>query len=77
MKPWPRPVISIIGMGIGFLLYALAGRLGDPWDTLIISLIFVALGVAAWFYATGERWIQVLGALLAAWGVIRALLIFL
>lgn len=75
MNNLPRPVISIIGLSIGFLLYSLAGRLGQPWETVTISLLFVALGVAAWIYAAGERWIQVLGVLLAAWGIVRAFLV--
>ena len=74
MNNLPRPVISIIGLGIGFLLYSLAGRLGQPWETVALSGLFVGLGVAAWVYAAGERWIQVLGALLVAWGILRAFL---
>lgn len=74
MNHLPRPLISMIGLAIGFLLYSLAGRLGPPWETILISLLFVALGVAAWVYAQGERWIQVLGVLLAAWGIVRVFL---
>lgn len=74
MNQLPRPLISIIGLAIGFLLYSLAGRLGNPWEKLLIGGLFVALGVAAWRYAAGERWIQVLGALLVAWGIVRAFL---
>ena len=74
MNNLPRPVISIIGLSIGFLLYFLAGKLGQPWETLVISGLFVVLGVAAWRYAAGERWIQVLGLILGAWGVLRAFL---
>lgn len=74
MNRLPRPFISIIGLSIGFLVYSLAGRLDEPWNTLLISSLFVALGVIAWVYAAGERWIQVLGIILAAWGIIRAFL---
>ncbi len=41
---------------------------------MALSGLFVGLGVAAWVYAAGERWIQVLGALLVAWGILRAFL---
>ena len=40
MNNLPRPVISIIGLGIGFLLYSLAGRLGQPWETVVLSGLF-------------------------------------
>lgn len=77
MNNLPRPVISIIGLAIGFLLYSMAGRLGEPWGVLLISALFIAIGLAAWVYAAGERWIQVLGVLLAGWGVLRAFLALL
>lgn len=73
MKPeLIRPLISMAGLAIGFGLYALASKLNDPWQSVAVGGMFVLLGAAAWVYAAGERWIQVLAALLLIWGVLRA-----
>lgn len=73
MKPdLKRPLISMAGLAIGFGLYALAGKLNNPWQSVAVGGMFVLLGVAAWVYAAGERWIQVLAVLLMLWGVLRA-----
>jgi len=72
MKPdVQRPLLGLIGLAIGFGLYALAGRAPEPWPGIIVGALFVALGVAAWFHARGQRWIQALGALLALYGLAR------
>lgn len=65
----------MLGLIIGFGLYALAGRLPVPWDSVLIGLIFVALGVSAFVYARGERWIQALGLVLTVYGLLRALVL--
>lgn len=64
--------MSLIGLGIGFALYAGASRLAEPWQSAAIGGCFAVLGVAAWIYAAGERWIQVLAAVLVLWGIARA-----
>ncbi|WP_407540938.1 hypothetical protein Q0M94_06000 [Deinococcus radiomollis] len=68
----PRQAMSMFGLIIGFGLYALSGRLQAPWNSVIIGTVFAALGVSAFLYAKGERWIQVLGLILVAYGVLRA-----
>ncbi|WP_288481558.1 hypothetical protein [uncultured Deinococcus sp.] len=70
----PRPVLSILGLLIGFGLYALANRLAEPWQSLLIGALFALLGAGAWVYGRSgsERWIQALGALLFVYGLIRA-----
>ncbi|WP_291423652.1 hypothetical protein [Deinococcus sp.] len=70
-----RPLLSLAGLGIGYALYQLAHRLGEPWQSVAVGALFVLLGGAAWVYAAGERWIQVLAALLLVWGVLRAVLL--
>lgn len=73
MKPdLIRPLISMAGLAIGFGLYALAGKLSEPWQNIAVGGMFMLLGISAWIYAAGERWIQVLAALLLIWGVLRA-----
>lgn len=74
MKPdlW-RPLLGMLGLAIGFGVYPLIGGLPEPWPHLLVGLLFVALGVSAWVYAQGERWIQVLGLLLGLYGVARML----
>lgn len=67
-----RQALGALGLVIGFGLYALAGRLPAPWDSVLIGVLFMALGVAAFRYAQGERWIQALGLLLGVYGLIRA-----
>jgi|GEM_PF-3399410 len=67
-----RQVLGTLGLVIGFGLYALAGRLHAPWDSVLIGVIFMTLGVSAFRYAQGERWIQALGLLLGAYGLVRA-----
>ncbi|EYB67092.1 hypothetical protein DEIPH_ctg052orf0103 [Deinococcus phoenicis] len=72
MRPdLPRPLISIVGLVLGFTVYALAGRAPEPWPGVLIGGMFALLGIAAWFYGRGERWIQVLGVLLLVYGVVR------
>ena len=66
-----RPVLGILGLAIGFGLYAAAGRYGEPVASILIGLMFVLLGLLAFWYARGERWIQVLGAVLALYGLLR------
>ncbi len=66
-----RPVLGMLGLAIGFGLYAAAGRYGEPIASLLIGLMFVVLGALAVWYAQGERWIQVLGAVLAVYGLLR------
>ncbi|WP_034386126.1 hypothetical protein [Deinococcus sp. YIM 77859] len=74
MKPdLLRPLLGLLGLMIGFGLYGLAGRAPQPWPDVLIGGMFVALGLAAWLYARGERWIQVLGALLVLYGAARIL----
>ncbi|TSA81387.1 hypothetical protein FNU79_15385 [Deinococcus detaillensis] len=70
-----RPVMGMLGLAVGFGLYAAAGRYGDPVASILIGLMFVALGGLAIWYAKGERWIQVLGAVLAVYGVLRMTLL--
>jgi hypothetical protein len=67
-----RPLLSVLGLLIGFGLYALANRLAEPWQSLLIGALFALLGAATWVYGRGERWIQMLGALLFVYGLIRA-----
>lgn len=67
-----RPLLGTLGLMIGFGVYALAGDLPQPWQRLSIGAMFVALGVAAFVYAQGERWIGVLGGVLIVYGLLRA-----
>ena len=67
-----RQALGALGLVIGFALYALAGRLPVPWNSVLVGAMFAALGVGACFYARGERWIQALGAAFVAYGLIRA-----
>lgn len=72
MKPdLLRPVLGMLGLALGFGVYPLLGRAPDPWPDVLAGLLFVALGVTAWVYARGERWIQGLGLLLGLYGVAR------
>ncbi len=66
-----RPVLGMLGLAVGFGLYAAANRYGDPVASILIGLMFAGLGSLAIWYAKGERWIQVLGAVLAIYGVLR------
>ncbi|ABF46632.1 MULTISPECIES: hypothetical protein [Deinococcus] len=76
MKPdLLRPLLGVLGLVIGFGLYALAERAPQPWPALLIGGLFVLLGISAWRYARGERWIQVLGILLLVYGLLRMVLI--
>ncbi|GAA4016971.1 hypothetical protein GCM10022631_31930 [Deinococcus rubellus] len=61
----------MLGLAVGFGLYAAANRYGDPVASLLIGLMFIVLGALAIWYAKGERWIQVLGAVLAVYGLLR------
>ena len=70
-----RPLLGTIGLMIGFGVYAVAGDLPQPWQRLSIGAMFALLGISAVIYAKGERWIQVLAAVLILWGVLRAFLI--
>ena len=70
-----RQLLSLAGLGIGFGLYALSTRLPGIWQHVAVGAMFVLLGAAAWVWAAGERWIQVLAVILIVWGVLRALLI--
>ncbi|AKH17153.1 MULTISPECIES: hypothetical protein [Deinococcus] len=67
-----RPLLGTLGLLIGFTLYALAGKLAEPWQSAAIGGMFALLGVGAWVYARGERWIQGLGLLLLIYGLLRA-----
>ncbi len=69
-----RPLLGTLGLMIGFGVYAVAGKLPQPWQSLSIGVMFVALGLSAYRYAKGERWIQVLGGVLTLYGVLRAFL---
>lgn len=69
-----RQVLGMLGLVIGFVVYQGAQRLPAPWNAVLVGLCFVALGALALWYARGERWIQVLGLLLAAYGVVRMFL---
>ncbi|QFP78159.1 hypothetical protein [Deinococcus sp. AJ005] len=70
-----RPLLGTIGLMIGFGVYAVAGDLPQPWQRLSIGAMFALLGVSAVIYGRGERWIQVLGGVLIAYGLLRALLL--
>ena len=70
-----RQLISLAGLGIGVLLYGVSSRLPGVWQHVAVGAMFVLLGAAAWVWAAGERWIQVLAVILCVWGVLRALLI--
>ncbi|GGJ88623.1 hypothetical protein [Deinococcus aquiradiocola] len=70
-----RQALGMIGLIVGFGLYGLAGRLHSPWNEVLIGSVFAALGVTAFVYARGERWIQALGALLFVYGLVRAFLL--
>lgn len=68
-----RPLLGGLGIAIGFLVYGWANQAPEPWPRLLVGSMFVALGGSAWVYARGERWIQVLGVVLAVYGVLRML----
>lgn len=72
-----RPVLGFLGLAIGFGLYALAGRLAEPWQSVTIGALFALLGAAAWGYAKGERWIRVLAVALLLYALFRILFPFL
>ncbi|GGN37279.1 hypothetical protein [Deinococcus daejeonensis] len=67
-----RPLLGTLGLLIGFTLYALAGKLAEPWQSVAIGGMFALLGLGAWVNARGERWIQGLGLLLLIYGLLRA-----
>ncbi len=62
----------MLGLAIGFAAYHQAGKLGEPLSSHLIGLMFALLGVLAFWYAQGERWIQVLGGVLLLYGLLRA-----
>jgi hypothetical protein len=66
----------MIGLIVGFGLYALAGRLQSPWNSVLIGAVFVLLGVSALVYAKTERWIQALGLVLIVYGLVRAFILY-
>ncbi|WP_293913831.1 hypothetical protein [Deinococcus sp.] len=66
-----RPLLGMLGLAVGFVLYAAAGRFAEPVASALIGLMFVLLGALAFWYAGSERWIQVLGAVLALYGLLR------
>jgi hypothetical protein len=70
-----RPLLGTLGLMIGFGVYAVAGDLPQPWQRLSIGAMFVLLGISAFVYARGERWIQALGGVLALYGLLRMFLI--
>ena len=67
-----RTVLGPLGLAIGFALYAGAGQVDEPWRSVLIGAMFALLGGAALVYARGERWIQGLGIVLIAYGLLRA-----
>lgn len=74
MKPdLLRQALSLLGLAIGFGVYQQVGQLGEPLASYLVGLMFAALGALAFWYAQGERWIQVLGAVLLLYGAVRAL----
>lgn len=70
-----RMVLGPLGLATGFGLYAAAGKLSEPWQSMVIGAMFVLLGISAFLYARGERWIQGLGAALVVYGLLRATLL--
>ena len=68
-----RPVLGFLGLLIGFGLYALAGRLAEPGQSVTLACLFALLGAAAWGYARGERWIRVLAGALLLYALFRLL----
>lgn len=74
MKPdYLRLILGPLGLFIGFVIYGQALSLEQPWQSIVIGGFFVVLGVTAWVYAKGERWIQVLGVILMLYGLARAI----
>lgn len=67
-----RAVLGPVGLAIGFALYAGAGRVDEPWRSVLVGAMFALLGGAAFAYGRGERWIQGLGIVLIAYGLLRA-----
>lgn len=70
-----RQLMGVAGLMIGFAVYAFSDRLPAPWNSVLIGLLIVGLGVSAFVYARGERWIQVLGVILIVYGALRALVL--
>ncbi|GGR02651.1 hypothetical protein [Deinococcus ruber] len=66
-----RQVLGMVGLMIGFGLYALAGRLAAPWNSVLVGAVFAALGISTVVYGRGERWIQALGGVLLLYGLVR------
>lgn len=71
MKDLSRPLLSILGLALGFALYQGALRLPAPWESVAIGLLFAALGVAIWLNGRGDRVNQVVGGLFVLFGVVR------
>ena len=68
---FPRQLLGLLGLMIGFGLYSLSGRLAPPWNSVLIGAVFAGLGLSAYLYGRGERWIQGLGAVLLLYGLLR------
>lgn len=76
MKPdLSRLLLGPAGLMIGFLLYGWAMKQPEPQQNWAIGGMFALLGITTFFYARGERWIQVLGAVLFVYGLLRAVIL--
>ncbi len=72
MKDFARPLLSMLGLAIGFALYQGALRLPAPWESVVIGLLFVGLGVAIFFNGRGgDRLVQIVGGLFVLFGIVR------
>lgn len=69
-----RLLLGPAGLLIGALIYAQVRTLPEPGQSLAVGALFGLLGLAAALYgrARQERWIIVLGAVLALYGLLRA-----
>ncbi|MBB6098901.1 hypothetical protein HNR42_002336 [Deinobacterium chartae] len=69
-----RPLLGLAGLLIGGLIFTAVLSAPEAWQAPIMSAIFGTLAVATWFYARGERWIQVLALIIGLYAVIRLFL---
>lgn len=70
-----RPLLGIVGLGLGAGLYFLIGLAPQPLERILYLVFYLALGVGVALWGRGDRVAQIVGGFIVLYGVARTFLL--
>jgi len=73
--PRMSPLLGIVGLGLGAGLYFLISLAPQPLERFLYLAFYLALGAGVALWGKGDRTVQIVGGVIAVYGVVRTFLL--